>query len=615
MSEEKSLLLKLHPCAFGLDDEAINEIAQAAELVRCDAGDIICQTEDVLDSVYLIVHGRLRVSAYDSRGRLVMQRFHSAGSQFGGVGASLAEPLPLECRSEDPSVLLRFHYDVAFDLTKKFDTFRTNVSRMIASSVREALFNERSTRAPALIAFFHQSDETRVIRNQVLRRLIGLEETVTLLTDQLTDLSGVRQLPRIGSDDELGPEELRQVVAQTIQTGRAIADIRSNFDPERASRTLLSCEQIFWCVTPTNWEASLTHLRRLESTAPTWRDKIHLVWLLQPEEETPTANELRSLCNRDFKIRFDSQKSNHGPALTTGLDRLIQFLRGVQIGVALGGGAARGMAHLGVLNALQREGIAVDMIAGTSAGAMTGTLYASGFDPTYLVQRFKADLKPSWCFRCLPHGDQWHLLYKYRRRHFDPMLRRYLGDTHIEQLAIPMHLITVDLIKGQAVIREKGDAVQSIVESINLPVLSPPITRHGEALVDGGLINNVPADVLASKGCNFVIAVSVTAKMEMEFAHNRPDTPAERMRSASAIQTLLRSYLVQSHSVNSIGVQPADYVIEPDVRGFELTDFARTDELSAIGEQATMDAIPEIRELLHRLDPKLYPVLEKQGSL
>jgi NTE family protein len=280
----------------------------------------------------------------------------------------------------------------------------------------------------------------------------------------------------------------------------------------------------------------------------------------------------------------------------------------VQIGVALGGGAARGMAHLGVLPALARSGITVDRIAGTSAGAMTGTLYAAGLPAENLTKSFVAYLQPSLLFRLLPRGEQWDLLYKYRRGKFDPMLRKYLGDARIEQLHIPTHTITVDLISGSEVVRSAGDAVHGIVESINLPLLSTPIRRDGEALVDGGLINNVPANVLTAKGCNFVIAISVTAKMERRFAQSEASTPASLMRPASTIQTLLRSYLVQSHSVNALGVQPADFVIEPDVTQFELSAFTQADKIAAVGEQATLAAIDSIRAMLHRLDPQLFPL-------
>ena len=608
MTDERLLLLKRHPCSRGLSEEALEEIAQAAEEIRCEPGDVVCRAEEPVTSIYLIVYGRLRVNLLDVHGKVVIQRFQSAGGQFGGMAAALAEPTPVNCTAEDPSVLLRIDYVTALELTKKYDVFRTNCTRLIADSVKQALFNDKIPVRPSVVTIFHQSDETRVVSRKLLQRLVDLGESPCVFADRSTEVEGIRERRILGGDRDDSLDELRREVAQCLETGRVVFDVESAVDPELASRAFQACKQLFWCVTPDNWEESLNRLRRIQARAPTWRDKLSIVWLLQSEEEAPVASDLRELAKRDFKISFGRLSANQGPAVLGGFHRLVHFMRGIQIGVALGGGAARGMAHLGVLKALEQNGITIDMIAGTSAGAMTGTLYASGFDPDYLVDCFVTDLRPSWFFRCLPGGDQWYLLYKYRRGQFDPMLRKYLKNKRVEQLSVPMHTITVDLISGKAVVRESGDAVHGIVESINLPILSKPINRHGEALVDGGLIDNVPADVLTTRDCNFVIAVSVTAKMELEFASNRPDTPAHQMRSASMVQTLLRSYLVQNHSVNSIGVQPADFVIEPDVTRFELSEFTRTDELAAIGEQTTLEAIPQIRKLLNRLDRELYPL-------
>ena len=153
------------------------------------------------------------------------------------------------------------------------------------------------------------------------------------------------------------------------------------------------------------------------------------------------------------------------------------------------------------------------------------------------------------------------------------MLRKYLHDWRLEQLAVPCLSVTVDLVGGNSVVRERGDAIHAILESINLPVLSVPIVREGQALIDGGLVNNIPADVLVSMGCNFVIAVSVTAKMEKEFCKITAGAPAPPRKNPGMVQTLLRSLLVQNRNMNAIGVQPADVVIEPDVTGFELTAF------------------------------------------
>jgi predicted acylesterase/phospholipase RssA len=272
------------------------------------------------------------------------------------------------------------------------------------------------------------------------------------------------------------------------------------------------------------------------------------------------------------------------------------------------------MSHLGVLKALEQSGIVIDMLAGTSAGAMTGVIYASGLDCDHSAASFAADLRPSWLFRRLPHGDHWYLLYKYRRRHFDPMLRAYLRDARLEQLAVPCLTVTVDLVGGKSVVRDRGDATHAVLESINLPVLSVPIVHDGQALIDGGLVNNIPADVLVSMGCNFVIAVSVTAKMEAQFCDIRADRPMSQGRKPGMVQTLLRSLLVQNHSLNDFGVRPADVVIEPDVTGFDLTAFTRARELAAIGEAAALTQVPKIRQLLTRLDPQLFPAAAGSGS-
>ena len=294
----------------------------------------------------------------------------------------------------------------------------------------------------------------------------------------------------------------------------------------------------------------------------------------------PAVPNLADLASRDFKIHETPPKLPLGRSLANGLERLVHDLRGVRVGVALGGGAARGLSHLGVLKALERNGIVVDMIAGTSAGAMTGILYSAGLDPDYNADSFATDLRPSWIFRRLPQGNYWHLLYKYRRGQFDAMLRKYLHDWRLEQLAVPCLSVTVDLVSGNSVVRERGDAVHAILESINLPVLSVPIVRNGQALIDGGLVNNIPANVLVSMGCNFVIAVSVTAKLETSFCDIKPEKPTLSRNKPGIVPTILRSLLVQNYNLNAFGVQPADVVIEPDVTGIDPSEFMRAKELA-----------------------------------
>ena len=134
-----------------------------------------------------------------------------------------------------------------------------------------------------------------------------------------------------------------------------------------------------------------------------------------------------------------------------------------------------------------------------------------------------------------------------------------------------------------------------------------PIVEERAALVDGGLVNNIPADVLVAKGCNFVIASSVTAKLEQSFGGIAIDKESSKRKRPSTLQVILRGQLVQSVNMNAVGVQPADFVIEPDVTAFDLSEFERTDELAEAGLRATEESISHIRQLLSRLDDKLYP--------
>lgn len=610
MTENKYLLLKMHGCAKGLSDEALHEIANAAELVRCGAGDYIHHANDEITSVFLVIHGRLKLSMVDVHGNTFMVRYQTAGGQFGAIGAALSEPTEVNAVAQEPSTLLRLDYSTAFELTRKHDQFRKNFTKLIANQVRGFIYQDKIRKKPAIVSVVHQSSASRSLTPSLARRLVELGETPCVLTDRV-DWEPLENVPHrllIDADGKLLKEdEVRRQVNAWEDSRRVLVDVDAVHNPESGTRLMEFSEKVFWCVSPDNWQSAVKRLREIESIVPGWKDKISVVWLLEDDHHVaPWAPELKELVTSDYKLSFTQPILNQNRALINGTERLVRELRGVRVGLALGGGAARGMAHLGVLKTLERNGICVDMIAGTSAGAMTGTLYASGMAADHSIESFMKDLQPPWLFRMLPRGDQWYLLYKYRRGHFDPMLRKYLSDYRLEQLPIPMCTVTVDLVSGNSVVRKEGDAVHAVVESINLPVLSSPIRREGSLLVDGGLVNNIPADVLVGQGCNFVIAVSVTAKMEQIFAKNRPDTPTHEMRSASTLQTVLRSYLVQSKNMNSVGVQPADVVIEPDVTKFELTEFNRTDELAAEGEIATLEAVPKIKQLLSQLDDKMF---------
>ena len=185
------------------------------------------------------------------------------------------------------------------------------------------------------------------------------------------------------------------------------------------------------------------------------------------------------------------------------------------------------------------------------------------------------------------------------------MLRKYIGTDALEQLQIPSSTVAVDLVQGDELVRERGETVNSILESINLPVLSVPMMKQDKALIDGGFINNVPADVLVKQGCNIVIAVDVVSKMEEEFLKIRPGSQLQKKVYPNFLQTYLRLYAVQSSKLTKSGVRSADVTIQPDLSEFSLANFTDAEKMATIGKAAAEEQIPRIKQLITSLEKRI----------
>jgi predicted acylesterase/phospholipase RssA/CRP-like cAMP-binding protein len=614
MTDDVITLLKVHEYFRSASDDALREVAAAGRLTHYAAGDVVHEADAPVTTVVFVLRGRLKAVRVDARGAESLFRMVERGEQYGMMAGALAEPVPIRVVALEPTTLLNLDYDEAMELTTRHPDLRRLWLSTYAAGVRKHFFGATKKHAPMVLALFHETPVTRPIAERLIDRLreVGEQLAVFSDSDRWRDCPGIRfrQLTvdsRDGSRN-LDTAEIRRQIQEWQDASRIVFDLPTGWSPEQATRMLEFVDRVIYFVPTSAGDAAVRRLRALDVAARGWRDKLRIAWLLEGANPVgPVVPDLRELVARDFKISDTPPQHPWGRTLANGLERLVHDLRNVRVGVALGGGAARGMAHLGVLKVLEEAGIVVDMIAGTSAGALTGIVYASGLDSDYAADRFSADLTPSWIFRHLPQGNHWYLLHQYRRGKFDPMLRKYLHDWRLEQLVLPAMSVTVDLVSGKTVVRDRGDAIHAILESINIPVLSPPIYRSGQALIDGGLVNNIPADVLVALGCNFVIASSVSAKLETEFYNVTPETSALPRKRPSVLPTLLRSLQVQNYSLNAHGVQPADAMIQPDVTGFDLTEFMRAKELAAIGRSAGQDTIPRIRQLLTRLDPNLFP--------
>lgn len=593
--------------AKDLSDEIINEISDVAELVRFQAGETIRTIEDGVTSVYFIVTGRVAVVVKDALDNVATREWLTRGRVLGLFTVGLTDHSMLQAEAVEPTSAFRLELSELLRLSRHAEFQMALMG--IASDVIKRLYSvERTLPKPKVVGVIHQSNASRALTAKLVNRLHGLGESIAVAGDRESIACAdvpYRQIIRDGNMIDLG--ERQELLQDWADKGRLLIEVGVEHGSDALMRLLSFADVVLWCVHPDDATASLQLLRPIIQHVPDWRDDIHVVWILNRNNSVPPfCAELREVSASDFKVSLEPAGPSQSILSSAGIERIVHHLRGIKIGLALGGGAARGMAHLGVLKALDDHDIHVDMIAGTSAGAMTGTIYAAGLSPEYATGRFKSDLTPSWIFNQLPGGGYWYLLAKYRFNGFESMLRKYLHDYRMQQLLVPMLTIAVDLVEGVPLLRDEGDATYNILESINLPPLALPLIKSQEAVVDGGLLNNVPADVLVENGCNFVIASTVTAKLERDFMGIR----ARERQSAGwlfpSVKVIMRQNLIQSHSMNAMGVEPADFVIAPDVTSFDLSEFTRADEMASVGESTAIGVISKLRKLLANLDAPLF---------
>jgi predicted acylesterase/phospholipase RssA/CRP-like cAMP-binding protein len=593
-----------------LAEEVIEEIAASAQFEEFAPGHVVIESDAEIENVYFVVTGRLQGVLFDRLGKVIHRDAFPRGSVVGLFSMLLPDRSHIHVEAVEQTTVILLGLEDLLRLTAKHREFQIAMFRVTANIVKQLVMVDRDLSKPATIGVFHHSDASRSLGIELVRRLQQLGESPSVAGDdeRWNPGNGIPHRLLFENGAAIGPDQIKQLLKEWTTYGRLFIDSGLNHSAEDLHRLLSYSEVVLWCLQPQDAGNAVQLLKAAERSVPRMREKVCLVWILNDETMAPPYDrELYEFAARDFKTWSGDLQPQQGKLLQRGMERIIHYLRGVQIGLALGGGAARGMAHLGVLKALEQHGIFVDMLAGTSAGAMVGGVYAAGLDPQYSSECFKRDLLPPWFFRQLFGGGYWYLLYKYRLNQFGPMLRKYLGNLRMEQLVIPMTMISVDLVEGIPLIRDSGDATHNILESINLPPLALPIIHSERAVVDGGLLNNVPANSLVAKGCNFVIASTVSSKLEQDFMGIRSKKAVGLSKFIASIQVIMRQNMIQAYNMNALGVEPADFVIAPDVTSFDISEFTRADEMAVIGEDTTHATIDQLKVMLSKLDPQLFP--------
>jgi predicted acylesterase/phospholipase RssA/CRP-like cAMP-binding protein len=593
---------------IGLDDAQVEEILARMRPIAAKGGQVVCREGEPAESMFLITGGRVRVTVLRDSGEESLLNFLGRGNHFGELAMLIAAPRSATATAVIDSHLLELTRDDFQRLMATLPGFAANLCRSLGAWLEREISGKPRPRQLMVAGIVRDDGPGSALAEQFLAALPPSERLV-VVSDR-ADAWGVDRSVRAFPADVRGATQTSTGFAAAGQTDVATVQAMLTHAVDSRRRVLLDvhrdianremlrqCEQVWWLCEPSAREDAERRITQLVQREPKLIETIQVVWLHRLDASPPEVVKHEApIAQPDIKVAWRAA----GDALfrRSDLARLVHRMQGVRIGLALGGGGARGLAHLGVLQALEAEGLHFDRIAGTSAGAMFGAFYAAGFTPEEVAELIEREMTPPRWMRWLPKANRWHLLCMFRFGLADRKLRRHMGSRDFAQLYTPLHTVGVDLITGDAVVRESGDVIDAVMESINHPAFGKPILRPGAALVDGGVLLNVPATVLRQRNVDFVLAIDVGSKLGTQFGGNRPDTALAEMRRPGYISTLIRVTEVQQRSLASLHMSQSDFLIAPDTSAFGFEDFTRGRELIEIGRAAAEASLPQLKQAL-----------------
>lgn len=281
-----------------------------------------------------------------------------------------------------------------------------------------------------------------------------------------------------------------------------------------------------------------------------------------------------------------------------------------KIGLALSGGVARGLAHIGVMQVLREEGIPIDIIAGTSAGAVMGAVYASGQDINKMIEQA---LDAGWK-RLAPLIDPSFPKTGFiKGRKITTLLSTFVGgNIRFSDLKIPFACVATDIDTGEEVVIKSGLVLEALRASISIPGIFTVVRREGRHLVDGGLTTPVPVKVVRQMGADFIIAVNVNPDISNRIG-KASQKRIEAHKEPNIFQVIMQSIYITTYSLARNNLMDADIVIEPDLLHIGAGDFQRAGELISQGQQAAQTAIPEIKRKLGESGNGYYNISPGRG--
>jgi NTE family protein/lysophospholipid hydrolase len=593
----RQLLARLYPI-FGTFDRAfLDSVEQMADWVHIDRGGLLFEQDSVADGIFLVITGRMRTSSVEADGRIQILGESCRGEVVGELAFFGIEQRTERVEAVRDSVLVGFTKDEFNELVRQRPEILTHVTRTLVEKLHRPPGLGSAAGGVTNIAIIAVSPglDLHAAASRLAEALVPLGRTLHITSDDVNRLMGEPGIANAWENTDDDARLLAWLDARETRNRFVLyeADATVSLWTRRCVR--LADRIILVADANADPELSDTEKALKELEGATDASSRMLLLMHSPETRMPsgTAKWLDAREVREhFHVRVDRQND---------MERVARILAGRAVGIVLGGGGARGFAHIGILKALEDAGIPVDMIGGTSMGASVASQFALGWsskEVAAMLRKVYVDIKPQNEYT-LP------LLSFVSTKKAQMCGVMIYGDMHVEDTWLPFFCISSNLTTAKQVIHRRGLLRDAVLASAALPAFVPPILHQKELLVDGGLLNNVPTDVMREAGCGVVLASEVSVEEDAVFSSERIPTTWEllrgrirrskRVKFPSMLELAFRASMLYSTSMQNQSVESADFCFRPPIDRFGLVDFLRIDEIVALGHDYATTVIPELK--------------------
>lgn len=578
---------------FGsLSAEALAAVEPLAEWLHMVRGDALFRQGDASDGVCVVVSGRLQVIREDSTGTSIILGEASPGESIGEMGFFTREPRTADVVAVRDSLVVRFSTEAFERIIAMHPEIVRDLMRMQIVRLQQKQPNPHA--AATSIAIVPLRPTARFPFDEIVTRLAKAVGTDLHLDSAEIDRQlgeGTSQLP------ENDPRSATLVAWLNQHESRhGIIVYEADQEPtEWTERCLRQADHVV-LVADASEDPSVTAIEQLLISGPVGPRRT-LVLIHPHGDQLPTGTrkwlEPRRIDDHHH-VRWDHPED---------FARVGRFLTGRAIGLVLGGGGARGFAHIGVLRALQEAGVSIDMIGGTSMGASLAAQHAMGWTPEKIQKvnhNVWVELQPQKEYT-LP------IMSIIGNRGSTRCGQMMYGDVQIEDLWTSFFCVSSNLSTATARVHRSGSLLWGVTASASLPGVAIPVLENGQLLVDGALLNNVPGDILRELGCGRTMISEVSVEQDQTFACVRVPTVWEVVRAKitrrkqvnpfpSLVEILLRAAMLGSARRERDIMNNADLVFHPPINQFSLMAFHSLNTIVDVGYEYAQAEIATWRE-------------------